>query len=106
MFDILLAFSLHTHDGYNFVHPHVRYTGDKYIAGAFYNSERRTSLYIGKRIVYRRAWLEYGAVTGYKYPVIPMLRAGVSINDRANLFIAPAYNGSHGGLIGVEFQLF
>jgi len=51
LIELALAFSLHLglKGDYNGIHPHIRYNHNNYIAGAFYNSERNISTYIGKR---------------------------------------------------------
>jgi len=95
---ILLAVSTHLGlDGnYNSIHPHARCTIDNWITGAYYNSERNASFYVGKKI----SNFEIGLVTGYNSrDVLPMIRY---INDR--WFVAPAYeqSGNYGLTIGYE----
>ena len=98
---ILLAVSTHLGlDGdYNSVHPHVRCSTDNWITGAYYNSERNISYYVGKKI----SNFEIGLVTGYNsYDVLPMIRY---INN--GLFVAPAYEKSNtvGLTVGYEFTV-
>ena len=95
---LLLAVSTHLglNGDYNNIHPHARCTIDNWITGAYYNSERTVSYYIGKKI----SNFEIGLVTGYSsYDVLPMIRY---IND--GWFIAPAYEkpGNYGVMIGYE----
>jgi len=106
MFSLLVAFSLHFSPvEYNYLHPHIRYSENSIVIGAYYNSIENVSLYAGFRNG-DKYWIEYGAVTGYKYAVVPMVRAGVRITDNINLFAAP-HHDDHGfsGLIGVEFNI-
>jgi len=95
---ILLAVSTHLglDDNYNSIHPHARCTVDNWITGAYYNSERNMSYYVGRKI----SNFEIGLVSGYNsHNVLPMLRY---IND--GWFVAPAYekSGNYGITIGYE----
>ena len=98
---ILLAVSTHLglDNNYNNVHPHVRCTIDNWITGAYYNSERNMSYYVGRKI----SNFEIGLVTGYNsYDVLPMIRY---INN--GWFVAPAYEKSNnvGLTVGYEFTI-
>ena len=98
---ILLAVSTHLglDNNYNDVHPHVRCTIDNWITGAYYNSERNISYYVGRKI----SNFEIGLVTGYNsYDVLPMIRY---INN--GWFVAPAYEKSNnvGLTVGYEFTI-
>ena len=98
---ILLAVSTHLglDNNYNDVHPHARCTIDSWITGAYYNSERNMSYYVGRKI----SNFEIGLVTGYNsYDVLPMIRY---INN--GLFVAPAYEKSNtvGLTVGYEFKV-
>ena len=98
---ILLAVSTHLglDNNYNDVHPHVRCTIDNWITGAYYNSERNMSYYVGRKI----SNFEIGLVTGYNsYDVLPMIRY---INN--GWFVAPAYEKSNtvGLTVGYEFKV-
>ena len=96
---ILLAVSTHLglDADYNNIHPHARCTIDNnWITGAYYNSERNVSYYVGRKI----SNFEIGLVTGYNsYDVLPMIRY---IKD--GWFVAPAYEkpGNYGLAIGYE----
>ena len=95
---ILLAVSTHLglDNNYNDVHPHARCTIDNWITGAYYNSERNMSYYVGRKT----SNFEIGLVSGYNsHDVLPMLRY---IND--GWFVAPAYekSGNYGITIGYE----
>ena len=98
---ILLAVSTHLGlDGnYNGAHPHARCTIDNWITGAYYNSEKNASYYVGRKILN----FEIGLVTGYtSHDVLPMIRY-----IKNNWFVTPAYEKSNGlGLtVGYEFTL-
>ena len=95
---LLLAVSTHLglDADYNNIHPHARCTIDNWITGAYYNSERNVSYYVGRKI----SNFEIGLVTGYNsYDVLPMIRY---IKD--GWFVAPAYEkpGNYGLAIGYE----
>ena len=81
---------------YNNIHPHARCTVDNWITGAYYNSERTVSYYIGTTM----ANFEVGLVAGYSgYDVLPMIRY-----IKNGWFVAPAYekSGNYGLMIGYE----
>ena len=94
--NILLGLAVSQHlnfqQDYNEIHPHIRLEHDGYIAGAYYNSERETSLYAGYRFEHNSLGLELGAVGGYNNlgPVIPYVRFTYDINDNVVLFTSPA----------------
>lgn len=115
--DILLGLAFSTHLGlagtYNEFHPNVRLETDQYIAGAYYNSERQTSFYIGKEFTFDKLGFEFGIVTGYdayKHPVAPLARATYVLSEDHKFFLAPAYEITDEGdnvgiLFGLEFQV-
>ena len=111
MSSLALAIGLSAHLGmqgdYNPVHPHMRWQDDWKIAGAYYNSMDRMSLYAGYRYEYKDFGAEFAIVTGYDElnDVVPMIRATYK-----NFFIAPAaedFNGNiePGVVIGFEYGL-
>ena len=102
MIEFSLAISYHLlGDSYdlNEIHPHVRYESENdVIAGVYYNSEYRTSIYLGKKL---NEYIEVAFVTGYNDTIIPYVRATYD-----NWFIAPAsYPDSVGAVIGYEVKL-
>ena len=101
MIEFSLAFSYHLlGESYdlNYIHPHVKYESDAVIAGVYYNSEYRTSLYFGTKL---NEYIEVAFVTGYGDKVLPYVRATYD-----NWFIAPAvYPDSVGAVIGYEVKL-
>ena len=101
-----LMLALSTHLGfsgdYNSIHPHVRYTSDNsYIAGAYYNSDYRPSVYAGREFKFDVATVELGATTGYgSISVAPFVRV-----KKGNWWVAPGYNIIHnqvGVVVGYE----
>ena len=98
---LTLALSLHLgfEGDYNSIHPHLRYTTDSYIAGAYYNSESNLSTYIGKRWEYNHFGLEAGAVTGYTdLDVAPFVKGSYK-----QFFVTPGIEGDNIGVVfGVE----
>jgi len=106
VYSFAMAFTLHSSPAdYNFIHPHFRVESDGVIMGAYYNSVDRVSFYLGKRIQPNKAYIEFGAVTGYAYAVVPMILAGYQFNDTVSVFFSPVID-SNGltGLAGVEFR--
>ena len=110
MSSLTLALGLSMHLGfegnYNQIHPHVKYQEDWKIAGAYYNSMDRMSLYVGYRYEYKDFGAEFAIVTGYDElnDVVPMIRATYK-----NFFIAPAAEDVNGNiepgiLIGFEYD--
>lgn len=108
MVNILFAFTLHfSNVGYNWLHPHFQYQSESgIISGIYYNSLKNPSVYLGRHHTHGKWWFEYGAVTGYHYPAIPMFRGGYQVNKRINLFTSPMYDkAGFSGLVGVEIKL-
>jgi hypothetical protein len=113
--DIIWALALSTHLGmqgsYNETHPHVRLEDNGYIAGAYYNSMERMSLYAGHRFESGNAGLELGAVTGYNAfgAIAPYVRGTYDIGN-TTIFVAPAgekwYGETNiGAVIGIEIKI-
>ena len=103
MINIFLAASLHLGlmNDYNYILPHVQYASpNKVLVGAFYNSERAISVYMGKEF----NGFEFGAVTCYSsFPIVPFVRY-----KWKGIFIAPSYEVSPrrvGIIIGYEIKL-
>ena len=106
-FSLLVALSLHIglEGDYNNIHPHVRCDiNNNTIAGAYYNSEKNISFYVGKKIPIYNVELEVGLVTGYSgADIAPMLRI-----KRGNWFMSPTYetiSNNVGFVFGYEFKL-
>ena len=115
--DILLGLAVSQHlnfqQDYNEIHPHIRLAHNRYIAGAYYNSEEEISPYVGYRFEYNDLGLELGAVGGYKNlgGVMPYVRFTYDINDNVVLFTAPSgerVDGeiNYGIVAGVELLAF
>tara|TARA_R110000868_G_scaffold7196_1_gene39421 strand:+ start:8920 stop:9264 length:345 start_codon:yes stop_codon:yes gene_type:complete len=99
-----LAFSSHLgmKGGFNEVHPHVRVVNDDKIAGAYYNSESRLSLYAGYRYELNNVGAELALVTGYNDKVVPYIRVTYDFNDNIRAYAAPAkYSSEVGDDIGI-----
>ena len=110
MSSLSLALGLSMHLGfegdYNQIHPHVKYQEDWKIAGAYYNSMDRMSLYAGYRYEYKDFGAEFALVTGYDeiHDVVPMIRGTYK-----NFFIAPGAEDVNGNIepgivIGFEYD--
>ena len=102
-----VAFTMHfgVDLNYNNVHPHVRYTQGDTVAGVYYNSVRRPSVYVGK--VYtldQDTKVEVLLATVYMDPVVPQVKL-----THGNFFIAPIVDTVKGKVqtgvvIGTEFK--
>lgn len=111
--DILFGLAFSTHLGlegnYNELHPNVRLQTEQYIAGAYYNSDERISLFLGKEYKFDKLGIELGAVTGYEaYDtlLVPMARATYELSEQHKFFVAPAYEkNSTGDNVGIVFGL-
>tara|TARA_B110000902_G_scaffold189595_1_gene214649 strand:- start:216 stop:542 length:327 start_codon:yes stop_codon:yes gene_type:complete len=102
---LFLALSMHLglEGEYNSIHPHARCDLDNTITGAYYNSEKNISLYLGKKYLVEDVELELGLVTGYSgFDIAPMIRL-----KKDNWFIAPAYEktGNVGVVFGYEIKI-
>ena len=105
--ETILSIALSAHLGfegeYNRIHPHIRLQDESFIAGAYYNSERRISLYAGLEFTpFEDVGLEIGIVSGYPgYTIIPFARGTYK-----DLFVAPGieYGNITGIVGGYEFK--
>jgi hypothetical protein len=114
---IIFALGLSVHGGlagdYNSVHPHIRIVEDGAIAGAYYNSVERLSVYAGQRMEFGSFGAEFALVTGYPAfgPIAPFIRGTYDIGDNVRMFASPAVenysdNGIDKGIVfGVELML-
>lgn len=114
--DILLGIALSAHLGlegdYNSIHPHVRVEHNQAIAGAYYNSEEKVSLYGGYRFEpIDSVGVELGLVNGYPSigGVTPYIRGTYDLGN-TRFFIAPGAEKQNeeitvGAVIGIEFLL-
>lgn len=113
--DLILSLAVSTHLGlsqsYNEVHPHIRLTNDKYIAGAYYNSVEKMSVYSGIKYSYGDIAIEGGVATGYRpHPIAPYGRVTYDYVDNIRLFGTTAFesdgSAARGGIVlGIEFIL-
>ena len=121
MLSLCLALTTHLGlgDGWNEVHPCVRYEQDSWTVGAFLNSENALSAYASYTWQDGPWFAEVGIASGYSaYPIVPLLRVGYELSDHVSLFISPAAatrvverNGrphdltTVGVVLGVEYKL-
>jgi hypothetical protein len=113
---IILSLGLSIHAGmqgdYNGLHPHVRFLEDGAIAGAYYNSMDRVSVYAGHRVESGAAGLEFALVTGYDeldMPVAPYVRGTYDLG-KVRAYASPTmekYNDdvNLGVVFGIELFL-
>jgi hypothetical protein len=114
---IIFALGLSMHVGlegdYNEVHPHVRFIEDGAIAGVYYNSVDRLSVYAGHRVDMGDAGIEFALVTGYPAygTIAPFVRGTYDFGDNVRAFVSPAVesygnnNSDIGVVFGIEFSL-
>jgi hypothetical protein len=101
-----LALSLHLLPGeWNEIHPSVRLEQNGWAIGAYLNSESRISVTAGRTFESGPLWAELGLATGYSYPVVPFIRAGVQ-KDSVRYFVAPGAttDGDLGLVLGIEMR--
>jgi len=108
MFSTICGIVLTLHMGlneeyqYNSFHPYCKAkTESNVIAGAYYNSVDRVSLFVGYEydINYHTS-IELGVASGYEYDVTPTVRVNYK-----NLFLMPALdNGKTGLAIGLQYN--
>lgn len=116
MEQFIWALGLSLHAGlsgdYNSIHPHVRFIEDGAIAGAYYNSVERLSVYAGHRLESGNAGLELALVTGYPAfgEIAPFVR-GTYDTGNIRYFVSPAIesygnnNSDIGVVFGIELQI-
>ena len=88
---LIMAVSVHIGywGSYYSLHPDLRCTTQNTIAGAYYNSGRRVSVYAARKVTMGDGFLEIGLSSGYGAEAVPMLRY-----RKGNIFIVSAYQGS------------
>ena len=88
---------------YNFLHPHVRYQYEEFIAGAYVNSINQPSFYAGGRYEHKDFGVELAVVSGYNkndlLELSPYIRATYK-----NYFFVPDNQGDTGIVLGTEFK--
>ena len=105
--NLIFSIALSTHLGlsgdFANSHPHVQYQlPDNYITGMYHNSDKRASIYIGKRSSWLAPYdilpevsIEYGIVHGYKeWDLAPMLKI-----NYGNVFVSPAATKDDVGIV-------
>lgn len=48
-------------------------TIDNYMIGMYYNSDRKSTIYVGKALHYKQAQVMIGLATGYNKPMVPAI---------------------------------
>ena len=102
---LIMAVSVHIGycGSYYSLHPDLRCTTQNTIAGAYYNSGRRVSVYAARKVAMGDGFLEIGLSSGYGDEAVPMLRY-----RKGNISIVPVYQGSkkekvYGLFLGWQF---
>ena len=96
-----IALSLHIGllGSYNSIHPYASYDNNKFIAGIYYNSVERISIYGGVKYKFSKdTSLELGLVSGYNDNVIPMAKL-----NHKQFYVMPAADEKVGIVIGIQF---
>ncbi|MGA1281064.1 MAG: hypothetical protein ACO3YZ_05800 [Candidatus Nanopelagicaceae bacterium] len=107
--NLLLSIATSLHMGfegeYNQTHPHFRLEHNNYAAGVYLNSIDNVSSYLSYNLNLDKYFLEVGAVTGYNFSIVPMVRAGTSLNPNIDVFISPSFENSSNPkvVLGLEF---
>ena len=106
---LTISLGLSTHIGfdekYNTFHPHLRYTHENFITGAYYNSVESTSVYGGYRYEKDNFGIEAAIVTGYNDLITPYVRGTYDL-DNMRIFIAPGIESEDIGVVfGIEITL-
>jgi hypothetical protein len=100
---IALSAHLLMNGNYNAIHPYCNYeTPKSYIAGAYYNSVDRMSLFAGyKWRLNSDISMDIVAVTGYyEYDIVPSVRLNYK-----NVFVMPAVEEDTVGIVvGLDFK--
>ena len=102
---IRMSVSIHLNSWGNYysLHLNLRCTVQKTIAGAYYTSGGRLSLYAGKEVAIGEGFLEIGLASGYGEKATLMLRY-----RKGNVFIVPAWQEAkkesvYGVVLGGQF---
>ena len=105
----LLTLSIHAIPGdYNAIHPGAVVQCDRFIAGAYYNSEYNMSAFAGVEIpITNRFNIEAGLVTGYEdQAVLPSARFTYEVTDDFRWFATPIMtSGNLGAVFGLELRI-
>lgn len=104
IFGIALSLHVGLKEKYNEIHPFVSWQYRQLIAGAYYNSLEKTSLYLGYKLeMTEKIELDLGVVSGYREDpekLLPMARLKYD-----NWFVMPAAEEDNAGVvIGYEFK--
>ena len=104
IFGIALSLHVGLKEKYNEIHPFFQWQYERIIAGAYYNSLERTSLYLGYQLeITEYVDLDIGVLSGYRddpEKLLPMARLKYD-----NWFVMPAAEEDNAGLVvGYEFK--
>lgn len=109
--NLLLSIATSLHMGfegeYNQTHSHFRLEHNNYAAGVYLNSIDNVSFYLSYNLNLDKYFLEVGAVTGYNFPIVSMVRAGASLTPNIDVFISPGFENSSNPkvVLGLEFTI-
>lgn len=90
---------------FNNANPGVYYISDQcWTVGAYYNSERKQSVYAGKSWDFGPFRLQAGLITGYSRPVLPMLAPSVSLGAGFRLTVLPKVERGGSSVIHLTWE--
>ena len=99
----LHLYTQHVKDNFNNFNPGVYAKCDSYVAGTYYNSIRRQTVYAGYVYSIGPVDITFGAATGYYKPVIPLVVPSIKIEGvRFNLIIPSKMTAGGGIHISIE----
>jgi len=114
MIEIVTSLFITAHAGFsnhnlNYVHPHIGLETEKYAAGLYYNSERRTSLYVSRSIYSGQVDISGGIVTGYaSAKVLPFISVSRYLDKGFTVFVIPSVDSETQKpslVLGLEYKI-
>jgi len=99
----LHLYTQHVKDNFNNLNPGVYAKCDSYVAGTYYNSIRKQTVYAGYVLPVGPIDIMVGAATGYNIPVVPMFVPSIVYKGvRVHLIIPTKMTGGGGIHVSIE----
>lgn len=100
-FCLILSMHINMGNGWNAVHPCVRYVDGPFSIGAYVNSEYTLSTYASLTARSGRAFMDVGVATGYSgKDVILSGRIGYNLTDKLAFVVIPT--GKDSGVVSLD----
>lgn len=85
-------------------------TVDNYSLGMYYNSDKKSTIYVGKTLHYSNVSLLIGVATGYNKPltpaIIPSIKIPITKDFSSRFWYIPKYNsGASGVHMSIEWRM-